>query len=84
VSALRRLADSELELQHRVATSAGEVERLRAAIDSARPHIDALEAASTSSMERAQALLSAESKMSELRGEQRSSRLSRSVLGVRI
>lgn len=68
VSLSRRLTDNIIELLHRLASSAADNERLKSIIESSKPHIEALESASVSSYERAQALVAAETKVSELRG----------------
>jgi hypothetical protein len=64
----RRLTDNVVELLHRLASTSAEADRLKATLESSRPHIEALETASTNAYERAQALVSAESRVSELRG----------------
>ena len=68
VSTLRRLADNQLVLLQRLAAANADSEHLRTALESAKPHMAALESASHSAAERAQALLLAESRVTELRG----------------
>jgi hypothetical protein len=64
----RRLTDNVVELLHRLASTSAEADRLKSTLESSRPHIEALETASTNAYERAQALVSAESRVAELRG----------------
>jgi hypothetical protein len=69
VTLCHRLTDNVIELLHRLASSSADTERLKAIIESSKPHMEALESASVSSYERAQALMVAESKVAELRGQ---------------
>lgn len=69
VSLSRRLTDNIIELLHRLATTSSDAERLKAIIESSKPHIEALETVTSNSYERAQALVFAESRVAELRGE---------------
>lgn len=65
----RRLTDGIIELLHRLASTSSENERLKAVMESSRPHMEALETASSNAYERAQALVGAETRVAELRGK---------------
>ena len=54
---------------HRLASMNADNERLKSVIESSKPHLEALESASANSYERAQALVAAEAKAAELRGD---------------
>jgi hypothetical protein len=68
IGVVRRLTDNQLQLVQRIVSSDSDIEHLRAALDAAKPHMQALESATHSSMERAQALMTAETRVAELRG----------------
>ncbi len=67
VSLCHRLTDNVIELLHRLASSSADAERLKAIIESSKPHMEALESATVNSYERAQALVAAETKVAEMR-----------------
>ena len=67
VGMLRRLADTHADTVTRLAAASTESERLRAAMESAKPHIKALEDASSSAQQRAASLVAAEARVTELK-----------------